>query len=69
MPEWLQPAPRPTVWAMGIDSMGRIVHDLQADHPQLSMVTSALDESGSLYLGCLTRSVVGVIRSIARVAD
>ena len=64
MPAWLQPAPRATAWVMAIDSIGRIVYDLQAEHPQLSMVTTALEEAGSLYLGCLTRNVVGVIQNI-----
>ena len=59
-----QPAPRATAWVMAVDSMGRIVHDLQAEHPRLSMVTTALEEAGSLYLGCLTRNVVGVIQNI-----
>jgi len=64
VPERLQPSPRPTVWVAAIDATGRVVRDLQTEHPHLSLVTSAVEHRGSLYLGCLTRNVVGIVRDV-----
>jgi sugar lactone lactonase YvrE len=62
LPDALRPAPAKTTWVMAVDFDGRVVHDLQNDGPEYSMVTGLVEHSGTLYLGSLTESALGVSR-------
>jgi hypothetical protein len=68
VPERLQPSPKPTVWVAAIDATGRVVRDLQTEHPHLSMVTSAVEHRGLLYLGCLTHNTIGIVRDVGSIS-
>lgn len=59
LPEFLHPAPVPTVWVMAVDAGGVIVHDLQEPGGRLSVVTGVRERQGRVYLGSLVASVVG----------
>ncbi|MFQ6330008.1 SMP-30/gluconolactonase/LRE family protein [Nocardia sp. CWNU-33] len=60
LPAWLQPKPPKTVWVMAVDFDGNVVHDLQIEGTNFSMVTGVVEHEGILYLGSLTESAVGV---------
>ncbi|WP_406230055.1 SMP-30/gluconolactonase/LRE family protein [Nocardia sp. NBC_01009] len=62
LPAWLQPKPPKTVWVMAVDFDGNVVHDLQIEGTNFSMVTGVVEYEGILYLGSLTESAVGVTR-------
>ncbi|WP_328400846.1 SMP-30/gluconolactonase/LRE family protein [Nocardia sp. NBC_00403] len=62
LPAWLQPKPPKTVWVMAVDFDGNVVHDLQIEGTNFSMVTGVVEHEGILYLGSLTESAVGVTR-------
>ncbi len=61
LPEWLQPQPERTMWAMAVDSDGRVVHDLQRPGDPHAFVTGVRRRNGKLYLGSLTASTVAVL--------
>jgi hypothetical protein len=56
------------VWVAAIDATGRVVRDLQTEHPHLSMVTSAVEHRGLLYLGCLTHNTIGIVRDVGSIS-
>ncbi|MHA6758136.1 SMP-30/gluconolactonase/LRE family protein [Streptacidiphilus sp. PAMC 29251] len=58
VPQRLQPDPRPTTWAIALDSEGRTVHDLQRSDLHFRMVTSACASGGRLYLGSLVENAL-----------
>ncbi|WP_330255605.1 SMP-30/gluconolactonase/LRE family protein [Nocardia sp. NBC_00565] len=60
LPEWVQPKPPRTVWVLAVDFDGKIVHDLQTEGTDFSMVTGVVERNGTLYLGSLTESAVAV---------
>ncbi|MFD0360001.1 SMP-30/gluconolactonase/LRE family protein [Nocardia sp. GCM10030253] len=60
LPEWLQPKPTKTIWVMAVDFDGNVVHDLQIEGTNFSMVTGVVEHEGTLYLGSLTETAVGV---------
>ncbi|MEV6430416.1 SMP-30/gluconolactonase/LRE family protein [Nocardia sp. NPDC051463] len=62
LPAWLQPKPKKTIWVMAVDFDGTVVHDLQVEGTNFSMVTGVVEHEGNLYLGSLTESAVGVTR-------
>lgn len=62
LPEWMQPKPAKTVWVMAVDFEGKVVHDLQVEGTDYSMVTGVVEQDGVLYLGSLTESAVAVSR-------
>ncbi|MFE7799412.1 SMP-30/gluconolactonase/LRE family protein [Nocardia sp. NPDC057440] len=62
LPAWLQPQAPKTVWVMAVDFDGSVVHDLQIEGTNFSMVTGVVEHEGILYLGSLTESAVGVTR-------
>ena len=59
LPEFLHPAPVPTVWVMAVDAGGVVVHDLQEPGGRLSVVTGVRERDGRVYLGSLVAPVVG----------
>jgi sugar lactone lactonase YvrE len=61
IPERWQPAPKRTVWVLGIDDAGTIVADLQAPGDNYSFVTGVVEVEGCLYLGSLLERAVGVL--------
>ncbi|MFE7740957.1 SMP-30/gluconolactonase/LRE family protein [Nocardia sp. NPDC057455] len=62
LPEWVQPKPARTVWVMAVDFEGRVVHDLQVEGTDYSMVTGVVEQDGVLYLGSLSERAVAVSR-------
>ncbi|GAA5093137.1 SMP-30/gluconolactonase/LRE family protein [Nocardia iowensis] len=62
LPEWVQPKPAKTIWVMAVDFDGKVVHDLQTEGTNFAMVTGVVERAGTLYLGSLTESAVGVSR-------
>lgn len=62
LPDWARPKPKRTVWVQAIDFEGTVVHDLQCDGTDYSMVTGVVEQDGTLYLGSLTESAVAVTR-------
>lgn len=62
LPEWMQPKPAKTVWVMAVDFEGKVVHDLQIEGTDYSMVTGVVEQDGVLYLGSLIESAVAVSR-------
>ncbi|MGW5381078.1 SMP-30/gluconolactonase/LRE family protein [Nocardia sp. NPDC003963] len=62
VPERIQPAPEHTVWVLGVDADGTIVHDLQRPAGDYSMVTAVAEQGGTLVLGSLQESAVAVTR-------
>jgi sugar lactone lactonase YvrE len=61
IPEYLQPQPKRTMWAMAVDDTGRVVHDLQAEGDVHSMVTGVRRHGDRLYLGSLTEPAIAVL--------
>ncbi|WP_245664009.1 SMP-30/gluconolactonase/LRE family protein [Nocardia arthritidis] len=62
LPEWVQPKPARTVWVMAVDFEGEVVHDLQMEGTDYSMVTGVVEQDGVLYLGSLRERAVAVSR-------
>ncbi|HEV2797826.1 MAG TPA: SMP-30/gluconolactonase/LRE family protein, partial [Nocardioides sp.] len=60
IPERLQPAPRRTIRAQAYDETGRLVHDLDVDHPGFHMVTGVREHDGRVWLGSLHEPAVAV---------
>lgn len=59
-PDALRPVHR-TVWVVGLDCDGRVVHDLQTGVADFAMVTSACPVGPHLVLGSITETALGVI--------
>ncbi|MFI6216916.1 SMP-30/gluconolactonase/LRE family protein [Nocardia brasiliensis] len=62
LPDWVQPKPAKTIWVMAVDFDGNVVHDLQTEGTNFAMVTGVVEHEGTLYLGSLTESAIGVTR-------
>ncbi len=62
LPDWVQPKPAKTIWVMAVDFDGNVVHDLQTEGTNFAMVTGVAEHEGTLYLGSLTESAIGVTR-------
>ena len=60
IPERLQPAPRRTIRAQAYDSDGRLVHDVDLDHPGFHMVTGVREHDGRVWMGSLHEPAVAV---------
>jgi sugar lactone lactonase YvrE len=60
LPEWLQVKPPKTIWVMAVDFDGNVVHDLQVEGTNFSMVTGVVESNGTLYLGSLTETAIGI---------
>ncbi|MCA2207138.1 SMP-30/gluconolactonase/LRE family protein [Nocardia sp. NEAU-G4] len=60
LPEWLRPAPARSAWVIALDLDGTVVHDLQRAGDDFAMVTSVIEHQGTLYLGSLSESALGV---------
>jgi len=60
LPAKLRPRDTPTVWVQAYDAGGALVHDLQTTHPKLRMVTGVRESAGTVWMGSLESSVVGV---------
>jgi sugar lactone lactonase YvrE len=61
LPDAVQPREKKTVWVQAYDSDGRLVHDLQTEHPRLFMITGVREADGVVWLGSLTAPRVGRI--------
>jgi sugar lactone lactonase YvrE len=60
IPEALQPAPKRTIRAQAYDDDGRLVHDLDIQHPGFHMVTGVREHEGRVWLGSLHEPAVAV---------
>jgi sugar lactone lactonase YvrE len=60
IPERLQPAPKRTIRAQAYDDDGRLVHDLDLDHPGFHMVTGVREHQGRVWMGSLHEPAVAV---------
>ena len=60
IPERLQPAPKRTIRAQAYDVDGRLVHDLDLDHPGFHMVTGVREHDGRVWMGSLHEAAVAV---------
>ncbi|MFH8347513.1 SMP-30/gluconolactonase/LRE family protein [Streptomyces sp. NPDC018045] len=56
----VRPRPGPLAGVMGIDSSGRVVHDLRRRSPDYRMVTSVCEHGGHLVLGSLHERALAV---------
>jgi sugar lactone lactonase YvrE len=61
LPERLQPQPGRTVWVLGVDGSGTLVHDLQGSGEQFHEVTGAREHGGRLWLGSLVGRAIAVL--------
>jgi sugar lactone lactonase YvrE len=60
IPERLQPAPRRTIRVQAYADDGRLVHDLDIDHPGFHMVTGVREHDGKVWMGSLHEPSVAV---------
>lgn len=60
IPERLQPAPKRTIRAQAYDDAGRLVHDIDLDHPGFHMVTGVREHDGKVWMGSLHEPAVAV---------
>jgi sugar lactone lactonase YvrE len=61
LPDAVQPKPKSTVWVQAYDVTGRLVHDLQCEHPRFRTVTGVRELDGVVWLGSLTSAAIGRI--------
>ncbi|WP_114422611.1 SMP-30/gluconolactonase/LRE family protein [Nocardioides houyundeii] len=73
IPDALQPKPRRTIRVQAFDDDGRLVHDLDLQHPGYHMVTGVREHQGRVWMGSLHEPAVAVhdlvLRSTERTAD
>ncbi|MGW6119095.1 SMP-30/gluconolactonase/LRE family protein [Nocardia sp. NPDC055165] len=60
VPDRLRPRPARTAWVIAVDHAGTIVHDLQRDGADYAMVTGVAEANGTLVLGSLDESALGL---------
>ena len=61
IPDALQPKPRRTIRVQAFDDAGRLVRDLDVQHPGYHMVTGVREHDGRIWLGSLHEPAVAVI--------
>ncbi|WP_185994830.1 SMP-30/gluconolactonase/LRE family protein [Nocardioides campestrisoli] len=61
IPERLQPMPQRTIRVRAYDDDGRLVHDLDVDHPGYHMVTGVREHGGQVWMGSLHEPAVAVL--------
>jgi sugar lactone lactonase YvrE len=61
LPERLQPAAIKALWVLGLDTDGRVVHDLRGPGDEFTMVTGVRVHEGKIYLGSLVERAIGVL--------
>jgi sugar lactone lactonase YvrE len=61
IPDALQPKPRRTIRVQAFDDAGRLVRDLDVQHPGYHMVTGVREHDGRVWLGSLHEPAVAVI--------
>jgi sugar lactone lactonase YvrE len=44
---------RRTFWVLAVDDQGRVVHDLEGEHPNFHIATGVREHRGTVYLGTL----------------
>ena len=59
LPAFLQPAPQPYGFVLGLDSNGKVIYNLQDPAGGFSQITSVQEYQGQLYLGSLTETAIG----------
>jgi sugar lactone lactonase YvrE len=62
LPAALQPKPKRTVWLLGVDDGGRVVHEIVHPADHYHMVTGVRERGGDLYLGSLMGRAIAVLR-------
>lgn len=63
LPTWLQPGPKPTVGALGVDDDGRVVKSFDGRIDGFSMLTGIRERDGMLYFGSLHESSVAMAKA------
>jgi sugar lactone lactonase YvrE len=53
IPEALQPKPKRTIRVQAYADDGRLVHDVEVDHPGFHMVTGVREHDGTIWMGSL----------------
>jgi hypothetical protein len=61
LPETLQPAPRRHGFVLGLDTGGRVVHNLQDPSGRVAIVTGVRQHQNRLYLGSLSEPAIAVV--------
>jgi sugar lactone lactonase YvrE len=59
-PFWMQPSPARTVGVLGVDTDGRIVHELHGEIDGFHMLTGVREHDGTLYFGSLVERAIAV---------
>jgi hypothetical protein len=59
LPTWLLPAPARYAHILGLDTDGRLVHDLRDPEGHYAPISSARQQGDWLYLGSLTEAGIG----------
>jgi sugar lactone lactonase YvrE len=62
LPDALQPRPKRIVWLLGVDSAGRVMHEIAYPGDRYHMVTGVRELAGDVYLGSLVEGAVAVLR-------
>ena len=60
IPERLQPKPKRTIRVQAFADDGRLVHDIDIDHPDYHMVTGVREHGGKVWMGSLHEPSVAV---------
>lgn len=60
IPERLQPKPKRTIRVQAFADDGRLVHDIDIDHPDYHMVTGVREHEGKVWMGSLHEPSVAV---------
>src|SRR5829696_1064721 len=60
IPDALQPQPKRTIRVQAFAAAGRLVHDLDVDHPGFHMVTGVREHHGRVWMGSLHEPSVAV---------
>lgn len=59
LPEALLPKPGRFVHLLGINREGKIIHNIQVEHPNFAQISSVQEAYGQLFLGSLVESGIG----------
>jgi len=67
LPEFLHPKPKRYAMVIGVDTEGRVLHNLQHDAPNsYAPITGVEENNGRLYLGSLSRNSLAWLPAPAR---
>jgi sugar lactone lactonase YvrE len=61
LPEVLQPEPERTVWVLGLDGDGHVVHNCRLADEHYHMVTGVREHGGRLYMGSIEEEGILIV--------